>query len=115
MPLRVLNFHSIITLTYLLFLPAALAAAERDSDLIRRENARDGSRDWQLTRVALTNTNGVRAAYILSTLEMTRLLVTPAVIADIPRTINAHVVAGPEPLRFDAEGDLELDRYWGAG
>ena len=45
---------------------------------------------------------------------MTRLLVTPAVIADIPRTVNARVVAEPEPLRFDAEGYLELDRYWGA-
>ena len=39
-------------------------AADRDSDLIRRENAREGSRDWQLTRVALVNNTSVRAAYI---------------------------------------------------
>ena len=39
-------------------------AADRDSDLIRRENARAGSRDWQLTRVALVNNTSVRAAYI---------------------------------------------------
>ena len=56
--------------------------------------------------------NGVRAALIFSTLEMTRLLVTPAAIEDIPRTVDAHVVAEPEPLCFDAEGHLELDRYW---
>jgi hypothetical protein len=45
---------------------------------------------------------------------MTRLLVTPAAIADIPRTANARVVAEPAPLCIDAEGYLELDRYWGA-
>jgi hypothetical protein len=45
-------------------IPHALSAAERDAELIRRENARPGARDWQLTRVALTNANSVRAAYI---------------------------------------------------
>jgi len=40
------------------------AAADRDPDLIRRENAKEGSRDWQLTRVALVSNTGVRAAYI---------------------------------------------------
>ena len=39
-------------------------AAERDSELIRRENAKEGSRDWQLTRVALQSPSGVRAAYV---------------------------------------------------
>lgn len=58
--------------------------------------------------------NGVRAAFIFSTLEMTRLLVTPAAIAEIPRTVDARVVAEPEPLCFDPEGYLEFDRYWGA-
>jgi hypothetical protein len=57
---------------------------------------------------------GVRAAFILNTLEMTRLLVSPAVIADIPPTVNARVVAEPEPVRFDADGYLDLARYWGA-
>jgi len=47
-----------------LFLTGAVVAGERDPQLIRRENARDGARDWQLTRVALQNVNGVRAAYI---------------------------------------------------
>ena len=64
--------------------------------------------------VCPSGVNGVRAAFILSTLEMTRLLVTPAAIAEIPHTVDAHVVAEPEPLCFDAEGYLELDRYWGA-
>lgn len=43
---------------------ANLFAADRDSELIKRENARPGARDWQLTRVALLSTTGVRAAYI---------------------------------------------------
>ena len=41
--------------------PVALSAADRDPDLIRRENARPGARDWQLTRVALLSSSGVRA------------------------------------------------------
>jgi len=54
----------------LLLLAAALSgtisasAADRDSELIRRENATSGARDWQLTRVALVNNTSVRAAYI---------------------------------------------------
>jgi hypothetical protein len=56
--------------------------------------------------------DGVRAAVIFSTLEMTRLLLTPAATAEIPSAVDARIVAGPEPLRFDAEGYLELDRYW---
>ena len=51
-------------LAWCLALSSPLFAAERDSDLIRRENAKEGSRDWQLTRVALQSTTGVRAAYI---------------------------------------------------
>ncbi len=45
---------------------SAVVAAEpqRDPDLIRRENAQEGSRDWQLTRVALENSSSVRAKYI---------------------------------------------------
>src|SRR5262245_57539477 len=39
-------------------------AVERDPDLIRRENAKPGARDWQLTRVALVSNTSVRAAYI---------------------------------------------------
>ena len=50
-------------LLFALFTPE-LPAAERDSDLIRRENLKEGSRDWQLTRVALQSATGVRAAYI---------------------------------------------------
>ena len=56
--------------------------------------------------------NGVRAAFIYSTLEMTRLLATPAVIAEMPPTSKVRVLAEPEPLRFDAVGYLELGRYW---
>jgi hypothetical protein len=47
-----------------LIVSSAVSAAERDPDLIRRENAKEGSRDWQLTRVALENYNGHRARYI---------------------------------------------------
>lgn len=38
-----------------------LSAADRDPDLIRRENARPGSTDWQLTRVRLEDYNATRA------------------------------------------------------
>jgi hypothetical protein len=62
--------------------------------------------------VCPSGAQGVRAAFILSTLEMTRLLLTPAALDDIPSGVNARVVAEPEPLYFDAEGCLELDRYW---
>jgi hypothetical protein len=65
--------------------------------------------------VCPSSPGGVRAAFILSTLEMSRLLVTPAVVEDIRRAGNVRVVAEPEPLCFDAEGYLELDRYWAAG
>ncbi len=41
-----------------------LAAEPRDPDRIRRENALLGSRDWQLTRVALQSVTGVRGKYI---------------------------------------------------
>src|SRR5262245_59506050 len=44
--------------------PTILLSAERDSKLVRRENAKPGARDWQLTRVALLNNTSVRAAYI---------------------------------------------------
>ena len=56
--------------------------------------------------------NGVRTVFIYSTLEMTRLLVSPAVIADIAPTTNARLIAKPEPLCFDAEGYLDLGQYW---
>lgn len=39
-------------------------AAERDPELIRRENAVPGSKDWQLTRVKLDSVNGVRSSLI---------------------------------------------------
>ena len=55
---------------------------------------------------------GVRAAVIASTLEMTRILLSPAALADLPGGGHARAIAGPEPLRFDARGELELDRYW---
>jgi hypothetical protein len=51
-----------LLLPLLLCLPTL--AAERDPELIKRENAKEGSRDWQLTRVALVSTTSVRAAYI---------------------------------------------------
>ena len=41
-----------------------LPAAERDADLIRRENALPGARDWQLTRVKLDESTGVRTSLI---------------------------------------------------
>ncbi|WP_165250531.1 hypothetical protein [Paludisphaera soli] len=73
--------------------------------------------DLDALRLALavcpSGPRGVRAALIHSTLEMTRLLLTPAAIADLPGGSRARVVAAPEPLRFDAGGYLELDRYWG--
>jgi hypothetical protein len=53
-----------ITLVVVLIAARTLPAAERDPDLIRRENAKPGARDWQLTRVALINNTSVRAAYI---------------------------------------------------
>src|SRR3954470_24500101 len=52
--------------------------------------------------------NGVRAALIHSTLEMTRLLVSPGLIAALPPGGNARVVQEPEPLRFDVEGYLDV-------
>src|SRR5262249_11794072 len=64
--------------------------------------------------VCPSGASGVRAAFILSTLEMTRLLLTPTALPDVPRPVNARVVAGPERLCFDAEGNLELERYLGA-
>ncbi len=42
----------------------ALHAADRDPALIRRENALPGARDWQLTRVKLDSTTGVRSSVI---------------------------------------------------
>jgi hypothetical protein len=56
---------------------------------------------------------GVRAALIDSTLEMTRILLTPAALEDVPGGAAVRVVAEPGPLRFDAGGWLEFDRYWG--
>jgi hypothetical protein len=58
------RFAPEVLLACLLLLCSGLSAAERDPDLVRRENAREGSRDWQLTRVALINNTSVRAAYI---------------------------------------------------
>src|SRR5579863_8260699 len=58
------RIHAALVVAFFSALPVGLSAAERDSELIRRENARAGARDWQLTRVALENTNSVRAAYI---------------------------------------------------
>jgi hypothetical protein len=57
---------------------------------------------------------GVRAALIYSTLEMTRLLASPGLIAALPPGGHARVVAEPEPLGFDAEGYLDIGRYWGS-
>ena len=45
-------------------LAPALAAAEPQPSLIARENAREGSRNWQLTRVRLPQRDGVRAPSI---------------------------------------------------
>ncbi|WP_165069273.1 DUF2088 domain-containing protein [Paludisphaera rhizosphaerae] len=56
---------------------------------------------------------GVRAAMIFSTLEMTRILLTPAALEDVSSEAGARVIVQPSPLRFDAEGWLKLDRYWG--
>lgn len=56
---------------------------------------------------------GVRAALIYSTLEMTRLLLTPAALQDVPSGAAVRVVGDAEPLHFDDRGHLEIDRYWG--
>jgi len=74
----------------------------------------DSDRDAMELALAVcpSGPDGVRAAVILSTLEMTRLLLSPAALAEIPNAADVQVVAGPEPLRFDAEGHLELYRYW---
>lgn len=56
---------------------------------------------------------GVRAALIYSTLEMTRLLLSPGALGDVASGAGARVVAEPAPLVFDAGGHLEFDRYWG--
>ena len=45
---------------------------------------------------------------------MTRLLVSPGLIAALPPGGNARVVQEPEPLRFDVEGYLDVGRYWGS-
>ena len=58
--------------------------------------------------------NGVRAAIIHSTLEMTRLLGSPGLIAALPPNGSAQVVHEPEPLRFDEEGSLDISHYWGS-
>lgn len=55
---------SILAFLLTLAISSSLHSADRDPDLIRRENAREGSRDWQLTRVALENYTSVRAKYI---------------------------------------------------
>ena len=57
--------------------------------------------------------NGVRAAFIYSTLEMTRLLVSPAVIADMQPSHCVQLISDPAPLAFDHEGYLNLRHYWG--
>jgi hypothetical protein len=44
--------------------PAAAGEDARDATLIRRENAREGATDWQLTRVRLDNINGFRCPWI---------------------------------------------------
>lgn len=55
---------------------------------------------------------GVRAALIHSTLEMTRILLSPAALGDVADDVGTRVISDPEPLRFDPEGWLELGRYW---
>lgn len=56
--------RTVCHLLYILSAGTCLAGAERDPELLKRENARPGTRDWQLTRVALVDRNSVRAAYI---------------------------------------------------
>lgn len=53
-----------LIVVHLLAGAAALCAADRDPELIRKENAKPGSRDWQLTRVKLDEVNGVRSSLI---------------------------------------------------
>ncbi|HUQ68917.1 MAG TPA: N,N-dimethylformamidase beta subunit family domain-containing protein [Planctomycetaceae bacterium] len=47
-----------------LSLLTTLSAAERDPELIRRENGKPGSADWQLTRVRLDSPTGVRSPFV---------------------------------------------------
>lgn len=53
-----------VLLVALLFTVLPVSAAERDAELIRRENALEGARDWQLTRVKLDDPTGVRTSLI---------------------------------------------------
>lgn len=53
-----------VLLVALLFTVQPVSAAERDAELIRRENALEGARDWQLTRVKLDDSTGVRTSLI---------------------------------------------------
>lgn len=58
----------IVSIAVLMFAGVCFAepclGAERDPGLIRRENALPGARDWQLTRVKLDSTTGVRTSLI---------------------------------------------------
>src|SRR5579872_1838708 len=64
MPLRLSRIAALLFAALVPAFSGRLPAAERDRDLVRRENAREGARDWQLTKVALESTSSVRAAYI---------------------------------------------------
>ena len=55
---------------------------------------------------------GLRAIFILNTLEMTRIYASPGALAEIARAANCRVAGDPGPLAFDAEGNLDLQRYW---
>ncbi len=51
-------------LVHVLVSASTLWAADRDPELIRKENAKPGARDWQLTRVKLDEATGVRTSLI---------------------------------------------------
>ncbi|MDB5340327.1 MAG: hypothetical protein JWN70_5946, partial [Planctomycetaceae bacterium] len=55
---------ALILSVHILATGSTLSAADRDPDLIRKENAKPGARDWQLTRVKLDEATGVRTSLI---------------------------------------------------
>jgi len=52
--------RGIVSVALLLAVGLSTAAPAADRDVIRRENAREGATDWQLTKVGLRDPNGVR-------------------------------------------------------
>jgi hypothetical protein len=61
-----LQVSTVVTLlaAILMSIASPILGADRDPDLIRRENSQTGTTDWQLTRIALKSPTTCRADYI---------------------------------------------------